>query len=70
MKSCTEVWKLLGYETTRFCCDSCHDDAERGYDYLAELDLPDGEVSLVCCAVLREWKEDPPLPLQSERSEP
>lgn len=69
-KSCTEVWKLLGYETTRFCCDSCHEDAERGYDDLAELDLPDGGIGLVCCSVLKEWKEDPHLAQQPERSKP
>lgn len=68
-KSCPEVWKLLDYEeTNRFCCGSCHADAELGYDFLAELDLPGGAVGNVCCAVVRAWEEEAPLP-SPERSE-
>lgn len=40
---------------TAACCESCHQDAELGYD-LGETEI-DGVIAQVCCQVLRQWQE-------------
>ena len=53
---CYRAWPLIadGTLSTKFCCDSCHEDAELGAEYpLAEVTLPDGTQAEVCCAVQR-----------------
>jgi hypothetical protein len=34
-----------------FCCSSCHEDEENGYDYLIEMYFTKNRMATVCCAV-------------------
>lgn len=41
----------IGVIDMRFCCDSCHEDEDMGYD-MVERDLPDTDDYLaVCCRI-------------------
>lgn len=60
VKYCREVAVELGYEVPEgpflptLCCDSCHEDANLGYEQLPWY----GESTQVCCAILRLLPEE------------
>jgi hypothetical protein len=54
---CDKVRKLFSDIKFEQCCESCHEDDDRGYGDDLWFLAPDGKIYHVCCAVSRGLKE-------------